>query len=71
MKIATLSYIHALLIEDEKQKALAAKWQRERWLEAVDQEAPNKDVLKETYDHLRDDHSKALDALQEFEAHEW
>lgn len=71
MRIATLSYIHALLIEDEEKKRLAAKWQRERWLEAVDQDAPNQVELNEIYIHLRDDHSKAYDALQEFVAHEW
>lgn len=70
MTIKTLRYIHDLLIEEESKTLRIQKWTSNTYYEAesngnaTEQQRKDKDLAWES-------HSAALDALQEFESHEW
>ena len=70
MTIKTLTFIHQLLIEEEAKTARLEKWCREQLYTAEDEGKPTEQLAKEK-DMMSRNHSKALEALAEFENHEW
>lgn len=78
MTIKTLAYIHSLLINAEHSAALKLKWHNEsdyyQAIEDYKEKAITKsqyEEIKEIHNQLYEEHRKAFDALQEFEAKEW
>ena len=77
MTIKTLSFIHDLLVEEERRALRVSDWLYDIYAKARDDfedgkisESEVKSKEKE-YDTAKSYHSKAYDALREFEAKEW
>lgn len=73
MTIKTLEYIHKLLVEEERKTNEVYKGARRLQHEYEENEAP-KDLIKrqeEAADVYMHEHSAAVDALNDFESHEW
>lgn len=73
MTIKTLEYIHKLLIEEERKTNEAYKGSRRIQHEYEENGAP-KDLVKrheEAADGYMHEHLAAVNALEDFESHEW
>lgn len=73
MTIKTLEYIHKLLIEDERKTNEDYKGSRKLQHEYEDHDAPKDLIARQTEaaDGYMHKHLAALDALTDFESHEW
>ena len=71
MTIKTLSYIHNLLQENAEAKEDTKKYLYERWQKAVDENSPQEENLRLSYNFVKDEYYDAIHALEEFEAKEW
>lgn len=71
MTIKTLEYIHKLLLNEEQASLSALQDARKDQYAAEDAGGPDAKEKKETADLFYKLHSKALDALQDFENQDW
>lgn len=77
MTIKTLSFIHDLLVEEERKALRVSDWLYEIYAKARDDfedgKIPESEVnpKEKEYETARSYHGKAYEALREFEAKEW
>ena len=74
MTIKTLEYIHALLLEDERERKEVCDNSRRLQHEYEESETASKDLIKrqtEAADEFMREHIAALNALADFEGQEW
>lgn len=71
MTIKTLTHIHNLLIEEKNRKEKALDIIRKAMYEAEENNAPNLQTLKNTYEKMRESYREADYAFDDFENHEW
>jgi len=74
MTIKTLEYIHALLLEDERERKEVCDNSRRLQHEYEESETASKDLIKrqtEAADEFMREHIAALNALEDFEGQEW
>lgn len=71
MTIKTLTYIHNLLIENEKKTMGARKTVSQALKKAEEENADNIETLKRVNEETFRAWSKAFDSLKDFEAQEW
>lgn len=74
MTIKTLEYIHTLLIAQEQKASEVYKNSRKLQHEYEESETASKDLIKsqtEAADEFMHEHLVAVNALEDFESHEW
>ena len=74
MNIKTMEYIHTLLQEQEKKTGLTYRKARSLQHSYEEREAPDRDLVKRqeaAADEYMKIHREALNALEDFESHEW
>lgn len=71
MTVKTLTYIHNLLKEDANDKETTMNFVRTIYNEAVRENKPTAEHIREQYQLCRDKYWEAREALEDFERKEW
>ena len=71
MTIKTLTFIHESLKDEVNRRLDTKKYVYDLWEEAVEQELPTAEHIREQYNIAREKYNEAHDALEDFEQQDW